>query len=178
MPLLNGALSLHDPRCKGAHCERYGCVRDTERFCRTVLDTEIRRRHITRIEYDDALVHLIEEAWRLSVGFNVQLSDRRRISTYIRRYLPDRFTNWLHAQLGRTDHEPVLYLEDLSDRHAATTSSDDLPARVGSDLARLIRPRSSDTAEAIDRMGKATARRTRARPSTPPPANLEGIDAA
>jgi hypothetical protein len=161
MPLLHGTLALHDPRCTSHQCTRLRCVQDTERFCRTALDTEIRRRQITRIDYDDALAYLIEEAWWLAQRYDPQRSSS--ISTYVYTWLPDRFTNWLHLKLGRNpEHQAPSYLEDEPEQ-ALGTGSDDPTTRLDPDLVQLLRARPSDTAQAIDRLGKATARRARKR---------------
>lgn len=171
MPLLNQALPLHDPRCdhKPWTCKRLRCIEDTERFCRRVLDVEIRRRQITRIEYDLALTELIEEAWWLAQRYDPQRSSS--ISTYVYSQLANRLTNWLHKQLGRNpEHHPPQYLEDLPTQPTITTGTDDPETRLVPDLLRrILEPRSSDTAQAIDRMGGTQARRIVARTRRTPP---------
>lgn len=169
MPLLNGTLPLHDPRCKGHDCRRLRCITDTERFCARALNTETRRRQITHIDHERALTELIEEAWWLAQRYNPQRSSS--ISTYVYSQLGNRLTNWLHRELIRNpDHHQPTSLEDLPAEPTQHTGTDDPTPHLVPDLLRgLLQPRAGDTPAAINEMGRTQARRivARTRRTTP-----------
>lgn len=112
---------------------RLGDVNDVEALCRRVLDQQLRRlgAHLQPADYDDALSHLLEQAWQLFRRFDAERNES--FAGYAGTYLPARTMDYWRGRFGRTaHHRPPPGSRSLDELDQAET--DRLLAGVDDDL--------------------------------------------
>jgi hypothetical protein len=149
MPLLNQPLQLWN-------------IKDTEAFCRRIIDNHIKstRSPLGPDDYDEALSHLITEAWIASNRFT-PTTPTVKFSPYAHRILSFRIIDW-RRQSFRTrwqfadstyerDRIDPLSLDHQSPNghrlaDTLTAPAGDPAADSDTDLRRALRTRGSDEA--------------------------------